>query len=332
MSGTADDEQYGAAGLASVQILLKLQDAQAYWNGGNSGTSGDWDTLAGTKYNQWRTAGGLSNWSLAFPLTGPMESRTLRLWVRAADLAGNASATPSNGQLDADLNGDGSAAYSFTYDNTAPTSRVAYPSAATNFTPVSVSGTAEDANPTYNPSGVVSVKLRAMRSDGAYWNLVTPGWTGGNLFDSWSITGLTSWSFPFVGAFEEGYRYDINTTAQDAANNWENAYATFTFVVDLTTPASTVLWPSNDSYVSSAAVQIRGTADDLFCSFHPVQCNASRKYESGIQPSSVTVAVAEIVVSTNWWDGSAFASGTPVWSTAVFVGGTLAALSLESLR
>ena len=36
--------------------------------------------------------------------------------------------------------------------------------------------------------------------------------------------------------------------------------------------------------------------------------------------SSVTVDVAQITIATDWWNGTAFASAVPVWSTATFVG------------
>ncbi|PIR14987.1 MAG: hypothetical protein COV48_16885, partial [Elusimicrobia bacterium CG11_big_fil_rev_8_21_14_0_20_64_6] len=119
MLGTANDETTGASGLQSVEILLKLQTAEAYWNGGTSGVfASDYDTTPGTKYGQWRAVGGSSSWNLAFPPMTPAESKALRLWVRAIDRAGNVSPVPSNGQLDNDQNADGLPAWSFSYDNT----------------------------------------------------------------------------------------------------------------------------------------------------------------------------------------------------------------------
>ena len=84
--------------------------------------------------------------------------------------------------------------------------------------------------------------------------------------------------------------------------------------MDLSTPVSGITWPNPGAFVSSAAVTIRGTADDLYCTAQPALCNPSRQYESGLSGAGVvSVAVAEITASTNWWNGGTFASATPIF-------------------
>ena len=321
--GTATDETTGASGLQSVQIVLKLANAEAYWNGGVTGVFGsDYDTTPGTKYNQWRTVTGTFNWSQVFPPMAPAESRAMRLWVRATDRAGNVSAVPTIGQFDADLNADGtSPAYPFIYDNTPPTTLVTAPAVFVNFAPATITGTAVDAFPAFNPSGVVDVKLRMRRSTGEFWDMFSSTWTTSPSFSNTSLTGLNPWTFSnFNGAFQDGYRFDVNASGIDAATNLETAYSTYSFIVDRSTPLSSVLWPNTGAFVSSAAVTIRGTAEDRFLVHQPALYNPSRQYESGLTGAGVTVAVAEVVVSTNWWDGANFASAVPVWLPAAFDG------------
>ena len=179
-AGTANDETTGAAGLQSVQVLLKAQDAEAYWDGSNLGTFGDdWDTTAGTKYLNWQTVTGLGNWTKSFPSLTPVDSRQFRLWIRATDKAGNSSATPTDTMLDNDQQADGATlAYRFIYDNTPPITRVTAPPVYSSIFPATVSGTAADAYPSLNPSGVNDVRLKLQSSDVLlpYWDLFNQIW------------------------------------------------------------------------------------------------------------------------------------------------------------
>ncbi|UPT74459.1 MAG: hypothetical protein M0D55_01590 [Elusimicrobiota bacterium] len=322
LSGTANDELTGASGLQAVQILLKMENDQAYWNGGTAGTLADYDSTPGTKYTQWRTVTGTFNWTQAFPPM-PAPSKNFRVWVRVIDRAGNISATPSNGQLDANLNADGTPARMFNYDDSPPVTAVSYPAQFVSFVPATITGTAQDTQLALNPSGIVDVRLRMTRTTGEYWNLFTSTWSATPLgFSNTSLTGINPWTFSnFSGAFVDGYRYDVNPQGVDAGGNVESpSFSTYSFIVDLSTPSSAILWPNGGAFVSSAAVVIRGVAEDRYCGLNPATCNASRQYESGMTSTMVAVAVAEVVVSTTWWDGAAFTSGSPIFLPAVFVG------------
>ncbi len=327
--GTAADP--GAAGLSNVQILLKVRDLQAYWTGATSGLFGtDWDSTPPGRYNHWQTVTGLYSWSQAFPPMADVDSRQFEVWVRATDGALLQSPTPSTGQLDANQNWDGTNAYSFNYDNTPPVSGVVYPPDFTGFVPTTITGTAVDSFPLNNPSGVVDLRIELKRSTGEYWSLINSTWTGpGDSVSAFpgflntGLTGLNPWKFTgFAGAFLDGYQYSVNPQSVDAANNLENVYSTYTFMVDLSTPVSGVTLPLNNGWSNLNIVTLSGTAEDRFCTLNPLLnpgcANPARKYESGI--ASVTVAIADITTSTNWWTGSNFTSGSPTYFNSVFSG------------
>ena len=148
---------------------------------------------------------------------------------------------------------------------------------------------------------------------------------------------MDPWTKAITAAnFQDGYSYDVNPQGRDNALNWENAYSTYTFYVDFTTPIAKVSAPANNGFAGLGLVQIEGTAEDRFCNLvnqaeaaNPlcdmeddlVTPSVGRNKQSGLAVSSVTVAIGEIIgAATNYWDGAAFASPTPVWSTATFVG------------
>jgi len=132
-------------------------------------------------------------------------------------------------------------------------------------------------------------------STGEFWDMFSSTWTTSPSFSNTSLTGLNPWTFSnFNGAFQDGYRFDVNSSGVDAATNIETAYSTYSFIVDRSTPMSAVLWPNTGAFVSSAAVTIRGTAEDRFFALQNPLYNASRQYESGIAGAGVSVAVAEV--------------------------------------
>ena len=53
MAGIADDGNTGASGLTVVEVLLKSNQLDGYWNGGDSNSTNDWDTTPGSKYGNW---------------------------------------------------------------------------------------------------------------------------------------------------------------------------------------------------------------------------------------------------------------------------------------
>ncbi|MBI2788067.1 MAG: hypothetical protein HYX59_05235 [Elusimicrobia bacterium] len=327
LAGTANDQASGASGLGGVQIILKSKQiggggtGAGYWNGGNTNTLGDWDTVVGTKYGQWRTASGLSVWSLAYPNLAFLDSTRFVAWARAVDAAGNVSATPSNADLDNDVGG-----ITFTYDNTAPVSATNLPPLFVNLPSLTTIGGTSSDDPYFGvrqPSGVSMVRYKLGRSDGFYWQILG-GWAGVDpgFDDALDGPGTNPWKKIFgAGTFVDGYRYTVQSQARDFATNVEAVPPSYAFVVDLSTPASAVVWPNEGAFVSSSAVTVRGTAEDRFCILNvPLCAPGTREFEAGIAATSVTVAVAQITTSTDWWDGSSFASAAPVWSTAAFVG------------
>ncbi|TPW19225.1 MAG: hypothetical protein FD126_2902, partial [Elusimicrobia bacterium] len=119
LAGTGADATTGNSGLQNVEILLKVAGTSpdAFWNGAVSGLfTTDWDQGGGHDFWQPVTPP-LTGWTKAFPPMAPVDSRRFYVWVRGADKAANAIPTPSDGQLDANVNADGSAARSFLYDN-----------------------------------------------------------------------------------------------------------------------------------------------------------------------------------------------------------------------
>ncbi|MCR4294389.1 MAG: hypothetical protein NUW21_02555, partial [Elusimicrobia bacterium] len=262
---------------------------------------------------------GLAVWSRAYPNLAFLDSTRFVVWARASDLAGNVSATPSNADLDNDVGG-----ITFTYDNTPPTSGTNEPPLFVN-SPAFVGGASSD-DPYFGvrqPSGVDKVRYKISRSDGFFWQILG-GWAGVDpgYDDALDGPGTNPWKKIFgAGTFDDGYRYTVQSEARDFAGNVEAAPLSYSFIVDRSTPVSGIDWPNTGAFVSSAAVTVRGTAEDRFFALqNPLYSAGVRDFEAGILASSVTVAIAEVVVSTTWWDGSAFTSPVPVWSTATFVG------------
>ncbi|TPW19222.1 MAG: hypothetical protein FD126_2899, partial [Elusimicrobia bacterium] len=230
--------------------------------------------------------------------------------------------TPSDGQLDANLNADGSAARSFSYDNSAPTSRVTLPAPSLSAPPTSLGGTSDDAFPLLQPSGVNNVRIKLRRSNGDYWNFVGSSWGGDPGWSSQDST-VNPWSKGVpAGAFNDGYLYSVNSWARDAATNDEQAYSTYTFVVDRSTPVAQVSNPAHLSFLGTVT-QISGTAEDRYCALNaPFTCPgaAGLDYESGVAPSSVVVSLRRFSDEQYWNGNSAFDAASPIWSTATFVG------------
>ncbi|MBI4346816.1 MAG: hypothetical protein HY553_08165, partial [Elusimicrobia bacterium] len=325
ITGTASDATSGASGIKTVQVLMKLNSPgfEAYWNGFTSGIFGtDWDQSA-SRRNNWRDVSApLDSWTEALPplpAGGQHDSRYYTIWVRTTDYANNVLATPSDVQLDANQNSDGSGAWRFIYDATPPTSVSTGPARYLAAAPFALAGNSSDAFPGRQPSGVNEVKLRLKRSDGLYWNF-DDAWGG----ETWAgvLSAVDPWSMPVpVVQFADGYEYYVNSWAKDASANGETDLSTWTFTLDQTRPVSRVGVPAHNGFLG-AVTQITGTADDRYCQWNaPFTCPGAggRNFESGIAPSSVTVALMRYS-DEKYWNGADFASNVPVWSTASFVG------------
>ena len=70
--------------------------------------------------------------------------------MRASDLAGKQSPTPTDTNLDNNVNWDLTAAYTFVYDNAPPITKVTFPPRYTNIRPATITGTSDD---TYEGAG-----------------------------------------------------------------------------------------------------------------------------------------------------------------------------------
>ncbi|MBI4386515.1 MAG: hypothetical protein HY551_03970, partial [Elusimicrobia bacterium] len=332
LAGTAADSATGNSGVNVVQILLKNGILGNYWSGVGNGFD-----APPPGYGNWVTVTGTGTWSRAWPTLN--DNALYYLWFRARDNAVNYSSGPLNAQLDANLSWDASSALSFTYDNSTPVSELKNPVSGTGINGTvavsTISGTAyTDANKTLTGSAVIQVLVNLWCSGCAAGS--NPGWWNGGSWQTgaepdpplfaaavsapnWSISDT---QFP-ASLWQDGFQYQVYSRAKDVANNIESPEGMGNFIIDFTTPAARVTFPADGGFVSSATtIVLSGTADDRFSALHAgdicnPSCPAGRIYESRL--SSVAVAVQDMV-TTNYWDGGAFGSGSPVWSTATLVG------------
>src|SRR6185312_7669137 len=100
---------------------------------------------------------------------------------------------------------------------------------------------------------------------------------------TWTVAGLAA-------IFDDGYQYNIETRAQDFAGNFEVAYNTTTFIVDLSSPAAAIVYPSSGGYISQAGA-IQGTVADLLI---------GGNVPSGPQTVQVRISSSP----TSFWNGS----------------------------
>ncbi|MEK6688659.1 MAG: hypothetical protein AABZ01_09405, partial [Gemmatimonadota bacterium] len=324
LAGTASESATGNTGMTSVQIMLKARGStNATWKGTYTNSSDDWDTTAG-KYSRWITVIGTTVWTSTLPSLSPVDSLKFSLWARAYDGALNVSTSPSNAQIDANQNADGSPALFFTYDNANPLTATTFPLPDTGLQAVfpTISGTASD--PGVEPAGVTDVRIRLKRSDGSYWNFFSDLAWDANSSDNFGVTGGDpTWTRNIpAGTLTNGYRYDLYHYAIDAAlNNAAGGYfSTTTFIVDLTTPAASITAPANNSFMSAVTV-LSGTAEDRYCKLVPDSCPGAggRNYEAGIASTGTEISIKQMTDGM-WWDGGGFNSATRIWSTGTFVG------------
>ncbi|MBI4247900.1 MAG: hypothetical protein HY611_00225, partial [Elusimicrobia bacterium] len=335
MSGGTTDATSQTSG---VEILLKMQGTEGYWNGGTAGSIADWDTGAG-KENNWRVATDTNPWTKSFPPLGNFSERQFTLWVRTTDYALNFSTTPNNTRLANNELFDGTPARQFKFDNTAPISVTTNPAQgayiATSMT--SIAGTSDEtAIGGDAPSGVNNLKLKIKRSDGEYWRFDASTWTANATDPGFSDIGIqllgtapAEWLHTFpAAAWENGYQYSINPQGFDVATNVENSYSTQTFIVDLTTPTSLASVPVNSTFTATVPV-LSGTADDSVENLLGYSGSGGRRFESGI--STVQVAFQRLS-DDYWWNGGAFTqSGSILWSTAVFIGDSSGTWSYDDI-
>ncbi|MBI2362556.1 MAG: hypothetical protein HYV15_04155, partial [Elusimicrobia bacterium] len=142
-------------------------------------------------------------------------------------------------------------------------------------------------------------------------------------------SGIANWTKgpPPPITFEDGYRYEGTGRAADYAGNVETALSTHTFIIDLSSPISRIASPPSNGFVNASLTQILGTADDRYCYLiaeSEANCPGTngRDYQAGLSSSVVEVAVQEVFGTNQYWNGTGFFSGVPVWSSATLVGVT----------
>ncbi|MCK5358689.1 MAG: hypothetical protein KAJ48_09865, partial [Elusimicrobiales bacterium] len=96
--------------VTTVQLMIKADAFNRVWKGTYNGDSSDWDDT--DLYTHWSTAT-YSNgeWYMPLPNIDYVNNNRLYVWVRAIDKAGNWGPTPTNAQIDSNLNADASPAH-----------------------------------------------------------------------------------------------------------------------------------------------------------------------------------------------------------------------------
>jgi len=307
--------------VTGVQVLVKARGGfSATWKGTYANNLSDWDFSESTKYLNWVNAvyanGG---WSIPLPALSPVNNSKISVWTRATDVAGNVENTPSDAQIIANLNFNGTPAYYFTFDDLIPETGVTAPdryalSVATGI----IAGTAFDAGT--EPSNVSEVLVRLRRSDDKYWSFYNSNWTSANPTDVFNMDGTNNWTKGVpVTSQDDGYAYYVYHYAKDnALNNTSGAYfSTFTFIVDLTTPTSRITFPAHNSFIGSVPA-IAGTADDAVENLQG--WTSPRNYEAGISTDTGVDLAIQRLTDDKWWDGTGFGAGARQWKLTVFTG------------
>src|SRR3989339_622377 len=272
ISGTATD---ASSSVVSVQVNIKNITDSTVWNGG-SWVSGSLNWLGATGTNNWIY--NISSW-----VTG----KVYTVQSKAADAASNTQSAFTES--------------SFSFDNTPPTTVIAYPATGSlRSTLTVISGTSS------SDTAATGVLINLFFFGGDWYN--------NNSFSSpveyWLVcTGTAAWSYTPPALPSDG-DYIIHTKAKDNAGNIEapGTYSTFTY--DTTKPTSTITAFTNGDKKSSLTV-LSGTASS--------------------DTSSVSINIFDNN-NTQYWDGDSwepgsswlFCTGTtgwtyssPAWSTGV---------------
>ncbi|MDE2293782.1 MAG: hypothetical protein KGL53_17125, partial [Elusimicrobia bacterium] len=262
-----------AFGLARVQIAVQ-DTLNNFWNGtGFNSASPVW--LDG---HVWQSTWSLYSPALNAALQVPATPRNYFLWVAGTDSAGNINRSTQT--VWASPGEDGQ----LWIDHFAPVSLSTYPGLAYQSGRVTpIAGTAADENQGSGMLGVGSMKLKVMRVDSAGTLLFTDGllgWQapdpGFNLpvayFNGGSPGGsVGSWASNAANLpetlFQEGYEYKVASQAQDLSfpHNVEVNVTTVSFVVDRSTPVTSIASPAPTVYVSTNGLSFAsGTWTDQF--------------------------------------------------------------------
>ncbi len=216
--------------------------------------------------------------------------------VKATDSAGNTDPTPAQ--------------YAWTVDTTAPSSTTTFPASGSAYNTsgwnagcvsAGFCGTYSDAT-----SGVQAVEISIRRGTGNYWN--GSGFSSGS--EVWNLASLSggNWSYAFATTdFPADGSYTIRVKATDNAGNGETP-ASRSFTYDTADPSALFSFPAAGDYTNAAWNAGCGTVGF---------CGTYSDATSGVQAVEISIRRG----TGNYWNGSSFASGSEVFSTASFSAG-----------
>ncbi len=283
IAGT-DAPGLGNPGVTSVGVSILDATANLYWNG--AAFSSVVQVFNGTTL-------GAGTWTYAFAGANLTNGHFYTVRSQATDSANNVE-TPGTGKT-------------FLFDTVAPASVLTFPSAAF-YGPSgwagAISGTAAD---NAGGSGLASVGVAILdTTTNLYWNGTTFT-SAAKVFNAATLNAGT-WTYALVASkLTAGHSYTVQSKATDVAGNAETPGVGQTFQFDATVPTSTITVPSAAFYNTAGwPGAIAGTAQD----------NAGG---SGV--ASVGVSILDATTS-QYWNGTAFASATPVFNAATLGGGT----------
>ncbi len=229
--GGAEANKIGQAllgsGLQKEEVSILQVGTGKYWNGASFSSNSE----------SFVSASGTASWSAAFPASNFQADGSYTVHARATDNAGNVESGPTA---------------TFTYDHTAPTSTISFPTAAASYNASSwnagalIAGTASDTG----GAGLQKEEVSIRQGSGLYW--------GGASFNSVSeffvtATGTSSWSTAFPASnFPADGSYTVHARATDNAGNVESG-PTATFIIDNAAPTSTIRFPASGGLYNAAS-------------------------------------------------------------------------------
>ena len=219
--------------------------------------------------------------------------------VRATDSVGNQDAS--------------AASYTWLVDTTAPTSTTTFPAASGEYNLAGwnagcatsgLCGTYGDGT----GSGVAQVQVSLRRGAGNYWN----GTAFASGAEVWNTATLVAgnWSYAFpASSFPADDSYTVRVRAVDAVSNTQTP-ASRTFTYDTTNPSALFTFPAASGNYTTAGWNA-GCATSGLCGTHS---------DAGSGVQSVQVSLRRVSTG-NYWNGTAFSSGSEVFQVATLVGG-----------
>ncbi|MDI6791475.1 MAG: Ig-like domain-containing protein, partial [bacterium] len=270
IAGTAGDEE---SGIKKVEVSIRNETDQTYWNGSH------WVTQ-----EYWLPAMGTANWSFPWPALGggcylvTVKSRA----TNGADI----QETPGPG-------------VSFTVDDAPPSTVINAPREGDVLTYLGqITGTIQDG---CTPIDRVEVAIK-QKTTGSYWNgakwLPAQSWLRAN--------GTSSWALTWPGLIGNG-EYTILGRTVDQAGNVETSLAPgrnwVNFMLDSTPPGSTIVSPRSGAMLN-ILTQISGTANDDFSGVKKVEI-AIRRADDQNYWNGITWQGSRILLQTfgtNSWN------------------------------